>query len=170
MKKNIIRVGDRVRVIEPKIFDRCGYPKTLFDETQIAYEELHQPISNFLISLNLSDPKTGEAPAHTVHEIAKAIAYLRLKKNGYGGRERKIYTKDGFYEHMQDKEYYVTAVRFVKTGLYHPPRYTNWEGVDDYDPGYLENCKTHKLLKLNESRCYNKSWGVEIEECYVAKV
>jgi hypothetical protein len=73
-------------------------------------------------------------------KIADALAYNYAYYNNFGGRERKLYT----YSQPELKGVFckVYYVKFVKTGLYNPSTGSH----EDYEPAYLSNVETHKIL------------------------
>lgn len=110
----------------------------------------------------------------TFDKIVREVAYCRLKHNGFGGRERKIYTD--IIEELKGCEYVVINKRQVKTGTYSPPSsgYNYMDGCPEYEPGYLLKQKTHVILEVCpvEYRTVQigKKTGDEIEECNVEMV
>lgn len=38
-EKVVYRYGDKVRVVNPEFFIRCGYPKTIESESDVVYQE-----------------------------------------------------------------------------------------------------------------------------------
>lgn len=70
------------------------------------------------------------------------MAYWILKKNGFGGKERSIHTKNR--PELKDKILRVLDKKVVKTGIYN----YGWGYGDDYDPPYLGNEKSHIILSI----------------------
>jgi hypothetical protein len=157
MKKQTIKVGDRVRILEPKFVGRVGYP--------LIYGMLMDEVENdpkVIEALSILDVRGGQNVPHYLHI---AIAKLRVEQRNFGGRERTIhYEADGvFQEYARGAVCEVTGRRVVKTGTYYPA--SRGGSSSDYDwepePGGLADCKTHVLLRT--------SFG-EIEACNVELV
>lgn len=163
-KKDVIRVGDFVKVLDPtKFIERVGYSLIWTD----FYDEMQD------------DPRVSEI-AHELgcsgsafYALCKAAAMGKVVKNKFGGNERKIiYTNDlkenllvdridvgdYYYDYYLTYKFRVTEKKIAKTGLRFPSRYY---GEDDYDIGGLDNEKTHILLKIE---------GKWIESIHVQKV
>lgn len=143
-KTGNIRVGDRVRVVTPKLFVRCGYPLS-FDAVLAEVATKHRlAVEEFLGTLGVMLPASSyEGYPQSVGKVLKAVAYDLLRQRGHGGKERSIYTTEK--PEFAGKEYAVTAVRFVKTG-YYCPGYVDYSG--DHNPPYLGSEKTHRILTL----------------------
>lgn len=150
MKKDIIRVGDWVKVVNPQEFIRCGYPLSFQDEKTEVYEKYSKKVEEFLhneIGLGVKlfgDLKSLTEVDAAVDKICGAIAYETLKRKGFGGRSRQIYTKEN--KNILGKEGCVSRIKFHKTGEYYSP---SGGGEYDYESGGLRNEKTHKILEVN---------------------
>lgn len=146
MKDSRIRVGDKVRLINPIAVERWGYDNNLTDMTAEVLGKYEYKISEMFRQFGISSP-SGRA----VRAAARAIAYDLVALKMKSGMERKLYRKRipqesvcGIYE--------VEKVKIVKTGKYYPARYSrDWEsGYSELDEsGGLDDCKTHKLLRLD---------------------
>lgn len=177
MKKlnpNIIRVGDKVKILNPEIFIRCGYPLTppdVYEEVAKLYgEKINAFVRETLGFPPKQMPTTEEEidydfyydsrEARTLEDkILNAFCYYSVKMKGFGGKERKIYTEH--YKQYQDKVGIVEKIKFHKTGIYTP---------DDYDPPYLSNEEVHKILKLKFPYCFPEYLSpVQIESIHVRK-
>lgn len=180
MKKDVIRIGDTIRVLKPLWVKRVGYPLVwtdLIDEVQQdprtrqalevlgIYEPLQQRDGNRLTFLSI-DPNE-EHP----HEFVRAVARLRVEQRRFGGNVRSIHyvplAPEGSWLDMLlthaphhgyvGREFEVLGKRIAKTGT----RFAASGSDEDWEPGGLENCRTHILLK---------TWAGEIEACNVEKV
>ncbi len=82
-------------------------------------------------------------------KVCREIAYARLKNTGFGGSERKIHTER--HEEHKDKIFTVIDIKFCKTGIYYSPSGggSYYDEYDSYEPGGLDNEKTHKILYLS---------------------
>lgn len=204
MKEEVIRAGDTVKVINPEFFLRCGYPLSLQDgvnmllKDEAAIAAIENGINTALgrkkyeaesISHILSksykphDWHSGRA-AKDFRQIIKILAYYKIANQGFGGKERKIYTKR--VEEAKDHTFTVLSKRTVVTGNYIPAS-GNWSyyGEYDYDPAYLENQKSHVILYLYDGSVDGEFYYVSntirrlgdndfprlaIEKCNVEKV
>lgn len=157
MKRDIIRVGDRVRIVNPDIFIRCGYPLTKEDilrnylkkedikviENFLAHFEIYQPY----ISLNKKTLcEIDDNPTYTrvFDRVADAVAYGVLSKKGFGGRERKIYTE--FDATLSNATATVIERKVVNTGNYEPGWYDSYGG--DGEMPSLTNQKSHVIFEV----------------------
>lgn len=165
MKKQVIRIGDKVEIVNAKWIERIGY--------NLVWTDLIDEVEN--------DPRTHEAmkvlcmwngptvfektPSSVPWELTRVIAKYRVKERGFGGNERKIhYLKGEFgWQSQPGIKLEVVGKRLAKTGTYFPPNgggYDSWSGeYYDCDCGGLADCKTHIILKLEN--------GYEIEACDV---
>ena len=192
----IIRVGDVVEVINPQIFIRCGYPLS-FDAAVDKVKDVYgAKIRDFMLNIeglkdNSSIPDLSlvegiKSTNKTFTKIATALTYDYMRSKGFGGANRKIYTKKK--DHIDRQMLIVENVRFVKTGVYvsgssYPSYYDEYA---EYDPPYLADVKTHKILGVSnisvsqyEDRIehllmpYNEKknywWDYEIEAINVKK-
>lgn len=138
-----IRKGDRVRVVNPEFFVRCGYPKCLDGESKVVLEKFGGVINGMIwedasASVRLRD-------GHLLTKVCRELAYARLKASGFGGQERTIHTKR--IDDLAGREFVVCGVKFCKTGTYVHGGSCGEYG-EEYDPPYLDGEKTHKILSL----------------------
>ena len=90
--------------------------------------------------------QSGGQKSKEYYKILEALAYIRLKFKNFGGRERTLHAQ--VIEEFKNREAVVTNIKVVKTGTYHPASH-NWGSLEvDYEPAYLTNAKTHKLLEV----------------------
>ena len=177
LNKTIFRVGDRVKIINPEFFVRVGYPltKEIAKETLISQKQreliCHLLGENYVIDkVGYADPKaddifmTDSNKYGCYYEILDVLAYHEIAKRNFGGKERKIYTKT--LEEFRNKEAVIQKKRTVKTGEYHHGR--NW-GDGDYDPPYLSDEKSHIILTIDISNCWNLE-AREIESINLEKL
>jgi hypothetical protein len=173
-KDGIIRVGDKVRILNPQMFVRCGYPMTVSSETEIVEKELGMKIAEFIHSVSPDrNFIPGLRPASSDFErlkskIAREVAHYRCGLKGWGGRARQIYTREDIC--YLNQVCTVRGIRFVKTGEYEPASgggYSYYGDMEDYEPPYLAVDKTHKILELDYSLGFSV---VEIEASRVEKV
>lgn len=167
-KKDIIRVGDRVEIIEPHIFVRCGYPKTIEDCICEVEKEHGEVLQKFVKDLGLSilppfSPYGKDSFFSDVYEeVRRAVAYARLRAQHFGGARRSVHTE--YKENEKGRQYLVNGIRFVKSGTYEAGGW--YGGMDgyEYEPAYLTDQKTHKILRIGYFP------DMEIEAVHVKKV
>jgi hypothetical protein len=178
MKKHIYRRGDKVRIVEPKLVRRVGYPlmwREITDEQLYADPRIMRALRAFGLTRHVPFGCTAAVSDNIPRHLQLAFAKEYVLKHGFGGNERSIHYYGG--EHMPDNvafptiwlDYYgvgtvheVLTTRRVKTGTRFAG-YTQGYGDDeDYHPGGLAGMKVHTLLKL--------SGEVEIEACNVELV
>jgi hypothetical protein len=165
-KKQVIRVGDLVEVVNHRWIDRIGYNLVW---TDLVEEVENDPVTHEAMKIlrMWNGPTFFEAiPNHFPRDFIRAIAKHRVDERGFGGDERKIhYLESKFVNPFFDSyKCRVIGKRIAKTGTYFPPCnrrvYDPWNGdYHDPTPGGLADCKTHIILKLE--------YGCEIEECDV---
>lgn len=169
MKKQVIRVGDKVEIINPRWIKRIGY--------NLIWTELIEEVK--------TDPRTFEAmraigmwggqtvfesiPDDVPFDLVRAIAKYRVKERGFGGNERKIH----YFTEKDDQGPFnccwsqkrgilrVVGKGFAKTGIRIPScgGYDSWTGEYWEETGGLADCKTHIILRLEN--------GYDIEVCDV---
>ena len=166
-KDNIIRKGDKVIILSPEIFYRCGYPLDVVEETDKILKDHAHDIAQFIKPFGANvEPKWSwgggsYADNYHIRKIAREIAYAKVKSKNFGGHTRKIYTTT--MPDYQDEEVVVENIRFVKTGIYVSGSYYSYDG--DYDPPVLCNQKTHKILDVSLGPDH-----FEIEDIHVGKI
>lgn len=179
MKREVIRIGDSVRVLRSRFIKRVGYPLVWTDimddverddRTWNAYRLLEGE------SLDAED-QPGLFLARLVRDkmpryFIQACAKLEVERRGFDGNERTIHylpppsDKLHSWETCPNYDGSVLTVirkRVAKTGV----RFSPCGGLDSQgeywdEPGGLDDCKTHVLLTLG---C-----GHEIEQCDVELV
>lgn len=190
MKKldpNIIRVGDKVKILNPELFVRCGYELTpnnedLQSEVMDKYKDkidefiksLFGPIQKVNASILFEEEYSywDDQDVNTLEsKIINALCYYEVKRKGFGGKERKIYATH--VNKMKDIIGKVVKIKFHKTGTYIPGSYSySAYDLSDYDPAYLENEKTHKILivQIPDSNYIWRTQNISIESIHVEKV
>jgi hypothetical protein len=138
MTKTVYRVGDRVKIINPILVERVGYPLTPNDLLSefMEHPNLHKAMELFNLHLDIPGCRL---------RLVHALTYIACANRGFGGRERKLHTSETPY--LKDKIVKIEGKRIVKTGLYFPP--SSWqshEGEWDGHSGGLENEQTHIIL------------------------
>jgi len=181
----IIRIGDRVRIVNPLIFIRCGYPlckddirPNIIKNYGDVISELVRCVSQgeeFIIKNieNDNEPGVYEDYVALPHKeqrvndsIVEELTFIQLASKQYGGDERSIHTR--LEEKYRNKLFQVAGIKYVKTG-----RYVGggcFSSYDDYDPPCLTNSRTHKVLSLKDLENPIPFFGeLEIESCHVVK-
>lgn len=159
--------GERVTIVKPAEFVRCGYPLSIKDVLARDRHEIEKecmrlfcaltdtPVppsvepetDNFLISL-AAHPAIPQMSA-TVHGmLCSAIAAYRLEKKNFGGGERRIFERPGPFKKGQ--VWTVTGRKMVKTGKRFPSSswYDSYTGEHNYEPGGLENKQSHCVYRV----------------------
>lgn len=162
-----------VRVVEPLLVSRVGYPRSVKDYLADVKDEAVLRLfgDHFPHRMN----STRILGSKAFKRIKLEIAYTMAKEDGFGGRQRSIHTT--VVPEIRDRLFLVESVRIVQTGVYYPPSggYSTWS--DDYENGGLEDRKTHRLLKLPNVRAFEPMFdrtryldSDEIEDVNVVKV
>src|SRR5215472_3185828 len=136
------RIGDKVKVIVPKVFIRCGYPldrytvmgtRAPFIETQI-YKMAKEA------RLDLED-------RFVKHSLKQAVIFNILKEEGFGGRERRIFEQEDTT--IKGDMVEVVAKRMVCEGEYTPGWSSyNYEGDWDGEGARLDDMKHHCIYEV----------------------
>lgn len=151
-KKIVYHVDDIVRIVEPLIVVRVGYPLTKQQALESAEKEYSDKIQRFMCDVGAAQPddpflNSPEYDPRLYGDLLNAMAGYWLRQKGYGGKERKVYTERD--ERITQTTWRVLSKRTVKTGIYNHGGYSGgWDGEPDYDPPYLENEQTRILLAL----------------------
>lgn len=174
-RNHIYHEHDHVRVVTPKVFLRCGYPYDIVEEGKILGDKFAEDIVALIDKIDPRDGPTqvryAKPSKSSLFEAAEVegspfvpagllgtdyealcgrIARVIAQRRGFGGNERSIYTKD--VPELVGAELIVTGKIVRKTGTrFSPSSYQSYDGDWDYDPGGLQNEKTHVILE-----CYQK--------------
>lgn len=187
-KKHIHRVGDIVKIINPALVERVGYPWTKeYVKNHVITTEQKQAVIELMKTFGVKTEVPGfvlepvyQEEHPTYYKILDALAFEVLKRQGYGGKERSIHTI--IHEKFRDSLAMITKKRIVKTGTYvHGSAYTSYYGESDYEPPYLADEKSHVILRLDvfaeDSLVLHQrvpdfigSGEIEIEECNVEAI
>lgn len=149
-----IRVGDRVRIVNPMIFERCGYPlgkKEALAQARHLYgaelATLVRKVHGYSLLCDVTEYKG-------YRDALDGLAYEHMKANCFGGSERSIHAV-----HIPDlagKESEVRGVKICKTGTYRPSteQHSYFDPME-IEPAELANSKTHRILILDSHLpCY----------------
>jgi len=164
-KKEIFRRDDKVKIINPSVFLRCGYPLN----RQMVKDKMTAEQKELIATMVR---KFGPNDFESVNEkVLDVMSGVILENERWGGRERSIHTE--LRPYLINTIGWVRSKRTVKTGSYRSGGVSRdyYSGYDDYDPPYLENEKTHIILSINvntETGLFGET--IEIEQCHVKKV
>jgi hypothetical protein len=185
LSPDIIRVGDRVEIINPEIVIRIGYPMS-FDDAKTKVKELyHNEIVEFLNKtihaqtkphIDLFAKVINYNNIGIYNKIVSALAYQHMSIKGFGGKEKKIYSE--IRQELLGIISTVTFIKIRKTGIYFPSSggYDSYSGEYNFEPGGLDKMKIHKILQLDycidiETKPnWYETWSLQIEACNVKKL
>lgn len=168
-----IKAGDRIRIVTPLVFIRCGYPLNMDIMRKRVEQEQGPEIEAFLRKLGFrhEDSRTG----HRVRrEIIKALAYGYLHRQNFGGRMREIYMQE--VPELLGKETTVMGHFYCKTGEYSPAYVsTSPNSYGEAYPACLYNEKAHRILEteLHDPDAFELDrprFNYAIEDIYVERV
>lgn len=161
MKTKYAKVGDKVRVVIPKMFIRCGYPLT----GQIVYEKYTEEIARAVSACDIALQQAFNTPievdgitlagssfssGYASRLLEKAAISYKMEQLNWGGSSREVYQKE--YPELRDVELTVVDKRRVQTGTRHDGYYRySYYGDGDYGPPYLEIEKTYVVYKVDDS-------------------
>lgn len=175
-KKDIIRVGDKVKILRPLFIYRWGYDNNLKDVAEEVLSKYKPQMREFVRTiLNLEGKKgtsMGDAD-YPYYRLASALAYEIVGSRMSQGAIRKLFyitDEDRGPMHWLNHDFpagsikEVREIKIVKTGRYFSSCSSqNYEGEYDWEPGGLSDEKTHKLLRVG----YTDNW---IEAINVEKI
>lgn len=170
-KRTVYHVGDVVRIVEPQVFIRVGYPLTKEHALDAATKEYDERIYAFMreVSDVPAEFTVHETDPRLYHDLVNTLASYWLRLNGYGGKERKIYTEAN--EDLRGTGgWRVFGRRTVKTGTYSSggAYFGGYDTEPNYEPPHLANEKCHVLLTLERGDGLRHE-SVEIEAVNVEK-
>jgi len=146
-KPHVYRVGDMVKIVEPQVVFRVGYPLTLEDGMKAAEEKWSAKVNEFMKEIDGGTEALRDIfdyDARLYNDLVHALGSYHLRVVKFGGRQRSIHAET--HEELRNTAgWKVIKKRHVKTGTW-SPGYQSYDG--DYDPPYLANEQTHTLLSL----------------------
>ena len=157
MKKEVIRVGDYVTIIEPKFVKRVGYQIHPSDFYEVLKRDPNVVAALKLIGIS---PEYEEESSHGIFdlrvslnvpkELVKAIAFIKTRQQRFGGNIRSLHYVEDDLSILKDNFFMVLGKKVVKTGVRVPSYggYSSHSGESEYEPGYLADEKTHILLNI----------------------
>lgn len=174
MKEKALKVGDEIRIINPVLVNRFGYPlNTRIIKNEFTLEQRKEvqnffrkfvnglpplPIVDFegvLDNLDYSTSPDG------LGQVFHGLAYGILKAKGHGGNNRQLYTQE--FPELSNGTARIKSRKVVKTGTRVAPSggYCSYTGEYDYDPGYLANEKTHVLYEIDTVYLPTKTYFID---------
>ena len=166
-KKHVWRVGDVVRIVEPKFVERVGYPLVwpmLMEEFEAKLPQVRAAMHDLLLNVPANGMFNKRTEPDAIdRDFLKGVCMAAVRMRGFGGNVRSLhYEKESQWEHYRGRHGDVTRKRCVKTGTRFPARsWQSYEGEWDGENGGLNNEVTHTLLTVN---------GFEIEAANVELV
>ena len=165
-KPDIIRADDVVRVVDPRIVLRVGYPKSPADYLSDICEK-HEAALREIFGYKTARPTLAASlavgfPGYKAPSIEDRVAkmpqplrrslwdlaYLACKRDGFGGKARRVHLSESMPD-WEGAEFEVASVRSAMEGDYFPPYYgTTYEGECDNEPGGLENQRVRRLATV----------------------
>lgn len=171
-KKDIIRVGDKVKILRPLFIYRWGYDNNLSDVYDEVMKKYQPQIWEFLNNIHgMEGQKTGlmslsNFPQRYITRIAESLAYYIVGTRMRGGSVRKLFYREPnnnsfplFSNYVDPHGQLVSQIKIAKTGTYFAP--WSGEGGYDWEPGGLYEEKTHKLLRLEGCQDWIEAINVE---------
>ncbi len=159
-QKDVIRIGDTVRIVKPERFIRCGYDNNLQSNINKLLEKKEDCEQLYSILSKLSGAPYGindtfselldssffKEDTRLRDRVIREIAYQRMVNQKRHGSARRIFTEEE--PSIAGLVSTVEQIKFVKTGTYYAA--SSYSGADgyEYDPAYLEDEKTHKIIRL----------------------
>lgn len=174
MKRKYANVGEKIRLVNPMAFVRCGYPlcsgvidkrddlrKRKWEMINAAGAALfpESPRLRFAIPvLALGDTFSVERTDDALHididgrvasKLEAAVNMAILIQEGFGGNERSVFEEKGEGV-FAGSVFEVTKKRFVKTGTrFNGSGRWSHDGDYDYDPPGLSDEQTHCVYELD---------------------
>lgn len=176
-KRSVIRVGDKVKILNPQFFVRCGYPwSKQYVIDHVITEDDKSELRKFVD--RLAGGCTNDALFNSMEgdkcygEMLDRLGAGVLKRNKYGGRERTLHTVA--YEKFLGMTFVVADKKVVYSGHYNAGS-SSLDG--EFDPPYLGSAKAHIILSLSTHDVHMLSMAatddfgmpLRIESCHVAK-
>lgn len=136
---SIIRVGDTVKLIDPRKIQRIGYEVTA--QTLLTEVETDPKVIEFCREQTLT--------RRSQERVILAIATSRMHHQMKTGAPRKIFYSE-IFEYMKGNTYQVEEKKIRYSGtFYHGYSGYSYYGECDYEPAGLDNRLTHICLRLS---------------------
>lgn len=135
--KNVFYVGDKVRLIDPRLILKIGYEKDIDSMLEAATQD--ERVIVFCREMKLNPRQRGEI----IRTIARSMVPLRE------GSKRSITFSDPD-ENLRGKEFFVASKHVRYTGVYsRASGGYSYDGEYDYEPAALRNAEAHIVLELS---------------------
>jgi len=141
--KTVFHIGDIVKIVNPEIFIRVGYPLGL----ENVREELDKYDSHITVLMNITDmPWYNSGAEYKIRAgIKRSLGFGILARRNFGGNERKIYTQKYDFLEINEKMV-VTGKKIVRTGVRDTYKDSEYGG----SRAYLDKVKSHVILTLRK--------------------
>lgn len=139
-------LGSTIKIVEPYMFLRCGYPLTLEDVRGRYRDQITEKVNKVISVIDDISPHDN----YFIHKLETAFASDIIRKLGWGGDERKVYEQSlgTIYE---DARFTLKA----KTMVYEGKRHSGYSHYDsqngDYDghPTFFQTRRGHCVYTLD---------------------
>lgn len=140
-----LKVDQRVRIVQPLRFLRCGYPMSLADGEKFVRDNFSPQITA------LFEAVRGTAVTHLLNSwttdrdrdaVVRRLAHAHLQVKGFGGKQRTLHTEE--LPELTGGEFIVSSIRRCQTGVREPGYYDPEEGGE---PAYLTELQVHTILE-----------------------
>ncbi len=160
-KSKALKQGDHVKIINPILVNRFGYPlNTKIIKNEFTAEQRKEVWDFFRKFVTGRSPLPDEGWEGLLGEddynkspdglgqVLHGLAYGILKARNHGGNRRQLYTQ--VFPELEGGTTIIKSRKVVKTGTRVPGSggYCSYTGEYDYDPGYLADEKTHVLYEI----------------------
>jgi hypothetical protein len=151
----VIRVNDIVKIVTPEIFIRCGYPFDQIAATDHLVDHYAEDVQALITKIdpNAKYPRRFGS-GKDFRDLCGRIARIVATRDGFGGWTRSLHTERK--EEWTGLRCQVRAKKVHKTGNYFPPT----GGDEWYEPGGLDNEKTHVILTVSPIWFYDNNGRV----------
>jgi hypothetical protein len=176
-KVKYAKIGEEVEIVVPMEFIRCGYAlnfeilcdkhaKDVYPIADELYASLYKlphpsepgiPLLGDLFSLNTGASNIKDKDGRVYSYLVSAVCSKILKDRGWGGKERRIFEEPIAPYRLRTKEpWKVEGKRYVKTGTRYSASggWSDYYGEYDYEPGGLDDEKTHCIYSISSDRDY----------------
>lgn len=148
-KKPVYKIDDKVKIVNPMVFLRVGYPLGLIEtKDKLDAEKLALFLyREYQVNPWIEKDYTKAGYKFWFDKVLGQLAYAVISSKLFGGTTRSIHTE--LKEELRGKEGYVRAKKIVVTGEYNSGNsgYDYW-GEYDSNPPYLSDSKRHVILEL----------------------
>ena len=171
-RKKPYNIGEMVRVVNPQVFVRCGYPLGISDGLQAVDKSHSELVKQMLQSIF---PKKSfrwdsqDRLRHSYNKIMRELAVVWLKEKKFGGFTRSVHVEEDTRV-LDYSQYEIMTIRYVRSGERDSGGSYSSMYPDDFEPPSLVNQKSHRILGLVESGDVWATVEFEIEDIHVEKI